>query len=114
MSEVKGIAETVKAEGVRLLYWDTEVCADEYYGADELDGLMASTKPAGGGGTMVECVPQYLQDKQIKAQCVIILTDGYLGGTWGSWHHETLWVILDNDRTTSPVGKTVHVKARDL
>ena len=114
LSEVKEIADTVHPEAVRLLYWDTEVCADECYEGDAMANIAQSTKPAGGGGTMVECVPQYLQDKQIKAQCVIILTDGYLGGTWGSWHHETLWVILDNDRTTSPVGKTVHVKARDL
>ena len=114
LSEVKEIADTVHPEAVRLLYWDTEVCADEHYEGDARANIAQSTKPAGGGGTMVECVPQYLQDKQIKAQCVIILTDGYLGGTWGSWHHETLWVILDNNRTTSPVGKTVHVKARDL
>ena len=114
LSEVKEIADTVHPEAVRLLYWDTEVCADEHYEGDAMANIAQSTKPAGGGGTMVECVPQYLQDKQIKAQCVIVLTDGYLGGTWGSWHHETLWVILDNNRTTSPVGKTVHVKARDL
>jgi len=114
LSEVKEIADTVHPEAVRLLYWDTEVCADEHYEGDAMANIAQSTKPAGGGGTMVECVPQYLQDKQIKAQCVIVLTDGWLGGSWGNWHHETLWVILDNNRTTSPVGKTVHVKARDL
>jgi predicted metal-dependent peptidase len=114
MGELKGIVESVKPEGVRILYWDTEVCADEYYGGNELDGLMTSTKPEGGGGTRVSCVSDYIRDKQIKAQCVIVLTDGWLGGDWGNWHHETLWVIAGNDRTTSPVGKTVHVREQDM
>lgn len=114
LSEIKDIADTVHPEAIRVLYWDTEVCADERYEGAEIDTLVQSTKPAGGGGTMVECVPAYIQEKQIKAQAVIILTDGYLGGSWGNWQQPTLWVLLDNDRTQSPVGKTLHVKARDM
>jgi hypothetical protein len=48
----------------------------EKYASDELNDV--STKPKGGGGTDVRCVPQYIQDEQIKAQAVIVLTDGYL------------------------------------
>jgi Uncharacterized protein conserved in bacteria len=59
LSEVKEIADTVHPEAVRLLYWDTEVCADECYEGDAMANIAQSTKPAGGGGTMVECVPQY-------------------------------------------------------
>lgn len=114
LSEVKGIAETVHPEAVRLLYWDTEVCGAEEYKGEELANLIQSTKPKGGGGTTVECVPAYLQDKQIKAQCVIVLTDGYLGGSWGEWQHPLLWVILDNKSAVPDCGKAVHIKRRDM
>lgn len=114
LSEVASIAETVNPEAVRLLYWDTRVCGDEAYEGEEVKNIAKSTKPKGGGGTMVECVPQYLQDKQIKAQCVIVLTDGYLGGSWGEWHHPLLWVILDNKSALPSVGKAVHIKGHQL
>lgn len=114
LSEVGSIAETVHPEAIRLLYWDTQVCGDEVYKGDEVANLVKSTKPKGGGGTTVECVPAYLQDKQIKAQCVIVLTDGYLGGSWGDWHHPLLWVILDNKNAVPSVGKAVHIKQREM
>ena len=114
LSEVKAIAETVNPDAVRVLYWDTAVCGDEVYVGDEVQRLVQSTKPKGGGGTMVECVPQYLQDKQIKAQCVIVLTDGYLGGSWGQWNHPVLWTILDNERAVPDCGQAVHIKGSNM
>jgi predicted metal-dependent peptidase len=114
LSEVKSVAETVKPEAIRLLYWDTKVCGDERYEGEEVENLVQSTKPKGGGGTTVECVPQYLQDNQIKAQCVIVLTDGYLGGSWGEWHHPVLWTILDNKSAVPSVGKVVHIKQHEM
>ena len=114
LSEIKSIADSVHPEAIRLLYWDTKVCADERYEGAEVDNLVQSTKPAGGGGTMVECVPEYIQANAIEAQCVIVLTDGYLGGSWGQWNHPVMWVVLDNERADPPNGKTLHVKARNL
>ena len=114
LSEVKAICDIVKPSRVRILYWDTQVCRDEVYEMDELDTLPQSTKPSGGGGTMVECVPEYMAEHGIKPQATIILTDGYLGGSWGQWTCPTLWVILDNKSATSKVGKTLHVKSENL
>lgn len=114
LSEVKGIADTVHPEAVRLLYWDTKVCADERYESHELDTLTQTTKPAGGGGTMVECVPAHMGEHGIKAQCAVVFTDGWLGGTWGEWPCPVLWVIVDNKGCNPPFGTTVHVTARDL
>jgi predicted metal-dependent peptidase len=111
LSEVASIAETVKPEAVRLLYWDTAVCGDEKYEGDQVKDIARSTKPKGGGGTMVECVPDYIREEQIKAQCVIVLTDGYLGGSWGNWHQPVLWTILDNKSALPSVGKVVHIKS---
>jgi predicted metal-dependent peptidase len=114
LSEAKGILDTVKPEAVRILYWDTEVCGDERYEMHELDTMIQSTKPKGGGGTDPTCVPAHMQDHNITPQAVIMFTDGYVGNNWGSFNCPVLWVIVDNDRAVPPFGKVVHVKARDL
>ena len=114
LSEIKGVCDTVKPESVRILYWDTKVCSDELYGdvpnaCASLEQLTQTTKPAGGGGTMVQCVPDYIRDKNINAQAVIVLTDGYLGGDWGTWTMPLLWGILDNKSARPTIGKTLHI-----
>lgn len=109
LSEIKAICDTVKPESVRILYWDTEVCRDEVYKQDELDKLVGSTKPAGGGGTVVECVPAYMATHGIKPQAVVVLTDGYLGSSWGEWSVPVLWCILNNKSAQPSVGKYVHI-----
>ena len=115
LSEIKGVCDTVRPESVRILYWDTKVCSDELYGdvpnaCASLEQLTQTTKPAGGGGTMVQCVPDYIREKQINAQAVIVLTDGYLGGDWGAWTMPLLWGILDNKSAQPTIGKTLHIK----
>jgi len=114
LTEVKEICDTVHPDKVRLLYWDTQVCGDEKYEMHELDDLVTSTKPKGGGGTMVECVPEYITKEGVKPQACIILTDGYLGGSWGKWSCPVLWCILDNESAVPDVGTHVHVKSREL
>ena len=114
LSEVKEICDTVHPDGVRVLYWDTEVCQDETYGLHELDDLVTSTKPLGGGGTCVECVPEYMSVEGIKPQACIVLTDGDLYRGWGTWNTPVLWCILDNKSKKPDVGKTVNIKSRDM
>ena len=109
LGEVQGICATVKPDAIRLLYWDTEVCADEKYVDAEIENLAASTKPAGGGGTRVSCVPRYITEHGIKAQAAVVLTDGHLGGDWGSWSMPVLWCIVDNKHAHPDCGKAVHV-----
>jgi len=114
LSEIKGVCDMVKPESVRILYWDTKVCSDELYGdvpnaCASLEQLTQTTKPAGGGGTMVQCVPDYIQKNNINAQAVIVLTDGYLGGDWGAWTMPLLWGILDNKSARPTIGKTLHI-----
>ena len=108
LGEVRSICEHVKPEAIDLLYWDTRVAQHEKYEQDQLENLLSSTKPRGGGGTSPDCIPKYLADKKIKAECAVILTDGYVE-SWGEgWSCPTLWGIT-TDRV-SAVGKTVHVQ----
>lgn len=114
LSEIKGVCDTVKPESVRILYWDTKVCGDELYGdvpnaKASLEQLAQTTKPQGGGGTIVQCVPDYIQENNINAQAVIVLTDGYLHGGWGAWTMPLLWGILDNKSAQPTIGKTLHI-----
>lgn len=107
LGEVKQICERVKPEGIDLLYWDTAVCQHEKYEQDQLDNLLASTKPAGGGGTDAACIPAYIAEHKLKPECAVILTDGYVC-SWGEWACPTLWGITSQD-IVSPIGKTVQV-----
>lgn len=107
LAEVRKICETVKPEAVDLLYWDTRVCQHETYEQDQLENLLSSTKPRGGGGTSPQCIVDYIKSKKIKAECAVVLTDGYVEGWGDGWPCPTLWGITTNQ--VSGVGKTVHV-----
>jgi predicted metal-dependent peptidase len=109
LSEVKSLADEMKPEGVDLLYWDSEVSGHEVYDSVNLSGLLDSTKPKGGGGTRPSCVPSYMKDKQLKPECVVMLTDGEINGDWGQYDVPVLWVVVGSNNV-SPVGKTVNVK----
>ena len=114
LTELQSVCDSVKPEKVRVLYWDTQVRAEEVYDASNMDRISESTKPVGGGGTDVDCVTEYLRDHRIKPQATIVITDGYLYGGWGKWDSPLLWVIIDHKSARPKVGKTVHVKCRDL
>lgn len=111
LSEVKGIAEEVSPEKVDLMYWGSSVVAHEEYESNNVSSIVTSTRPVGGGGTDPECVEQFLIEKNIKPECIIVLTDGYVG-SWGSkWEAPLLWVIVGgNHEAVATVGKTIHVK----
>jgi len=110
LSEVVAICDDVSPSSIELLYWDTAVAGHETYNQGDYKALVQSTKPAGGGGTHVGCVNQYIQDKRIEPEAVIILTDGFVeddwGGNWGCT--PTLWAVT-NKYNTSPHGKTIHI-----
>jgi predicted metal-dependent peptidase len=112
LSEVKGIAEEVNPACVDLLYWGSSVVAHETYGDGEASNIVSSTRPVGGGGTSPSCISEYLKEKNIAPECVIILTDGIVGGDWGSeWTAPTLWCVVgDYFDGEADNGKTIHIK----
>ena len=114
VSEAKHCFDAVKPDWVRMLYWDTEVAGDEKYDNAELDNFVNTTKPRGGGGTDVNCVPPYMQEHGINPQAIIIITDGHLYGGWGQWSHPVLWIIIDNEYAKPDCGKYIHVTSEEL
>jgi predicted metal-dependent peptidase len=79
-----------------------------------LETIQTDTKPKGGGGTDVECVPPFMEANNITPECVVVFTDGYLGGDWGNWACPVLWVIIDNKSAVPTSGTVLHVKSSDL
>ena len=111
LSEVKGIAEEVNPEKVDLLYWGTSVEGHEEYSDADVANIVSSTKPVGGGGTSPSCISEYLTENKIDPECIIVLTDGYVGDDWGSeWNAPLLWVITGGNKVMAAHGKTIHVE----
>ena len=109
LTEVVAICDDVSPSSIELLYWDTAVAGHETYNQGDYKGLVQSTKPAGGGGTHVGCVNQYIKDKRITPEAIIILTDGYVEEDFGgNWEYPTLWAITSK-HITSPHGKTINI-----
>lgn len=110
LSEAQSIFDSVKPELVDLIYWGHNVAAHETYDEAALSTLRESTKPKGGGGTDPECMSKYLNEHGIKPDCIVMLTDGEVFGSWGSdWPAPVLWCIADNKHITAACGATVHM-----
>ena len=111
LTEVRGIAEEVKPSQVDLIYWDSRVASHEEYTENMVSDIINSTKPRGGGGTSPSCVSEYLKEKAIEPECIIVLTDGYVGGDWGNnWTAPVMWAIEGGDKDcVAGNGKTIQV-----
>lgn len=109
LTEVKAICDEVSPEAIELLYWDSHVAGHETYNRGDYDALVTTTKPAGGGGTTVGCVNEYIKEHRLAPEAVVILTDGYVESDWGgAWAWPTLWAITTRN-LVAPHGKSVYL-----
>lgn len=108
-SELVSIAEAVRPEAIRILWWDTKVHGEQLF-TDNYEQIGSLLKPLGGGGTRVSSVSEYINKKKIKAECVVVFTDGYLENDvkWGI-NSPTLWLVTQNKGWIPPAGKVVFV-----
>ena len=106
-TELANLCDLLNPSKVRVLWWDTEVHGEQVF-TDNYNNLAKLLKPMGGGGTRVSCVSQYIKDNNIKAEAVIVFTDGYVEGNI-KWDISvpTLWVVTENRSFNPPVGKLV-------
>lgn len=106
-TELVSICEAVSPDAVRVLWWDTKVHGQQLF-TDNYQNIGTMLKPQGGGGTRVSCVSEYINKHKLKAECVIIFTDGYLENDV-KWEvsDPTLWMITDNKDWEVPSGKKV-------
>ena len=109
-SEMLGIAKLLDIEKIHVLDWDGEVAEGGHttYSSRELGSAPELKTVRGGGGTNPSCVSRYIDEVQLKPDCIIMLTDGEIYN-WGSWRHPILWAITNDDTITAPVGKTINI-----
>lgn len=109
-SEMLGIAKLLDIEKIHVLDWDGEVAKGGHttYSSRELESAPELKTVHGGGGTDPSCVSRYIDEVQLKPDCIIMLTDGEIYN-WGSWRHPILWAITNDDTITAPVGKTINI-----
>lgn len=111
LSEVQSIAKDVRPQFVDIIYWDSEVASHEEYSESDLPNIVSSTKPKGGGGTDPTAMMDYLKEKNIIPEVIIMLTDGYMEDWGDDWPAPILWTICGGASDIyAPVGKTVHIK----
>ena len=112
LSEVQGIVNEVSPQKIDLVYWDAEVANHEQYEGSAVTNIVSDTKVMGGGGTDPTCMAVHLKEQSIKPECIIMLTDGYIGN-WGTpedWQDvPILWAIVGGGNAVAPVGKTIHI-----
>jgi len=77
-TELQSIVDTVTPDLIRILWWDYEVCSEQIFRPDQYQELHKLLKVAGGGGTRLSCVSEYITKEQIKAEAIIVFTDGYV------------------------------------
>ena len=109
LAEVVSICDNTTPEKVDLLYWDTSVASHEQYREDNYAGLLTSTKPAGGGGTSVGCVMDYIKDNQLKPECTIIITDGYTDFPSVAPPYPVIWVMVGSGSVVPPFGVIIRI-----
>ena len=107
-AELLTICEAVEPESVRVLWWDTRVHGEQLFKPQDYRNIASLLKPLGGGGTRVGCVSEYIKSKSIKAECVIVFTDGYVESSpvWDITK-PTLWLVTSRRGWTPPAGKLV-------
>lgn len=112
MTEIKGACDSVHPEMVDVIYWDYDVAGHEKYEGDAIASIADVTKPKGGGGTRVGSMLAYMNKEDIKPDCIIIFTDGYVENDWGgnNWPAPVLWCVSTKG-LIAPFGKTLYVPA---
>lgn len=105
-SELRKIVEDVNPKIIDVVYWDTEVAGHQTFE----DGQFAvqNLQPKGGGGTDGSVLFKYLDEKRIRPDAIVQLTDGYVGD-WGRTDIPTLWGITSRD-IQAPFGVSVHIE----
>jgi predicted metal-dependent peptidase len=110
LSEMVGMAQSLRHIDMRVVFVDTEVKAEYEVGNGDIDTIM-SMKPQGGGGTGMEVGIDHFKDKYPDLSVVVVLTDGYdsYNRGEGDYPFEVIWCIQKNGNDQMPYGVKVRM-----
>jgi predicted metal-dependent peptidase len=106
-SELSSICVNTQPDKVRVLWWDTKVSSEQVFTAKDYEHIKTLLKATGGGGTAPECIDKYLIDKNIKAEALIVLTDGAFDKPIWKSSMPSLWVCTWTDKNIPDLAKSV-------
>jgi predicted metal-dependent peptidase len=109
VSNVAHVFKCVNPEQVTLLYWDTQVAGVEKYEQGELDKMLSTTAPKGGGGTSPECVSRWIKKEGIQPTVIVYLTDGYVDAWPTDAGSPTVFLVYENGSACPPYGTVAHI-----
>jgi predicted metal-dependent peptidase len=75
LAETIKIAESVKPEVIRILWWDADVQKEQIIRSDKSSTISHISIP-GGGGTRMGCVSDYMIANRLKPDCLVVFSDG--------------------------------------
>ena len=110
LETVARICEAAQPDVVRVVFWDTDVRSEQVFDRSQISEIATLMKPRGGGGTRVSCLPEYLTQRGLSPDCLIVLTDGWVehGVNWRT-DVPTLWTITENKGFRPPAGRVVKI-----
>lgn len=110
-TQIAHIVENVNPERVRVGWWDAEVHGEQIFEQSDFGNIRSLLKPSGGGGTRVSSVSDHLVSNNIKPDCLIVMTDGYVENDI-NWRVEspTLWLVTQSKSFAPPVGRVVKMQ----
>lgn len=102
--QLASLCELLQPKRVRVLWWDTRVHGEQVFEGN-YDNLRNLLKPIGGGGTRIGCVSDYIKEHQLDANCMVVITDGYLESSiqWDTTV-PSLWLVTGNKQLSVPDG----------
>jgi predicted metal-dependent peptidase len=112
LSEMNGCLASVGADRVDVIYWDAEVAGHETYKGNTKN-IVHQTNPKGGGGTDPDVVVDFMQEKRMTPDALIMLSDGHMHTNkqkWAAIKAPTLWCILGNDKYEVPNGQKLVIR----
>lgn len=81
INEIVSLSRSTPIVNMRVIYWDAEVMNDILVRNSKSLASQSSTFSfTGGGGTNINCVYDYIMEKQYKPTGIVYLTDGYVNG----------------------------------
>lgn len=81
INEIVSLSRATPIVNMRVIYWDAEVMNDILVkNSKSLVHQQSTFNFTGGGGTTIDCVYDYIMEKQYKPNGIVYLTDGYVFG----------------------------------
>lgn len=110
-TELSSICQAVTPSRVRVLWWDTKVHGEQVFEISDYENIGKMLKPQGFGGTQVSCVSEYVTTNDIKPECVVVFTDGFVENDvrWDI-SAPTLWLVTMNRDFNPPTGKVLKME----